>query len=139
MWLVANGTPQWLGTIVSSAGALVNNATTSVPFNTNALGPLVTSTPNSPANYTNTLAGKMLLLQATAAGSVLPSTTASLVASVASPILALQSVQPPLVGTTPGPLLGLNERVQILMLPNFGWLQWLPTSGAGNLHVWELT
>lgn len=132
-----NGDPVYLGTIVST-GAVQNNASTVTPFSTPGLGG--TANPNTgPANLQGTLAGKTLLLQTTAAGSILSSNVASVVVNASpAPVLALQSVVPPLAGTSPGPLLSSAERVVLIMAPLNGWLQWLPTSGAGNLHVWEL-
>ncbi len=127
-----NGTPSYLGAIVSVGGEVVNNATTATPFNQTALGPN-----NQPPNLTNTLAGKMLLLQTSAAGSILFSQGAGL-SGAPYPIIALQSVVPPANGTQPGVLIGSGERVIVLVLPTMGWLQWLPTSGAGNIFVWEL-
>lgn len=126
-----NGSPVWLGAIVSAAGALTTNASTATPFfNTPLSGN--TTTPNFPPNLQNTLAGKVLLLQATAAGSVLP------LDNTIPITLALQTVLPPLNGTSPGPSLAASERVVVIMAPWHGLLQWLPTSGAGNLLVWEL-
>lgn len=122
-----NGAPVFLGALVS-AGAAVNNLTTANPFNSAALGP--SSIPGFPMNYSGTLAGKMLLLQTTAAGLMLP--------SVSSAISIAAQTSPPASNTQPGVLLGANERVIILMMPNMGWLQWLPSTGAANLFVWEL-
>lgn len=110
-----NGDPLFLGVLVST-GAAVDNSTTATPF--------------------STLAGKTLLLQTTAAGSI--RTSAAPLSASGTTILALQSVVPPVVGTEPGPVLISGERVELIMLPLNGWLQWLPTSGAGNLFVWEL-
>lgn len=131
--LLTNGSPIFLGALVST-GALVNNVTTADPFNHLPVGPA--GSPGSPLNLANTLAGKTLLLQPTAAGSILPSASNS----VASPTLRLaqQTVLPPLVNTTPGPKLATDERVIVIMLPTEGWLQWLPVSGSANLLVWEL-
>lgn len=133
--LAPNGSPQYLGTIVST-GAALNNATTATPFSQTPLGP---ATPTTRANLTGTLAGKTLLIQATVAGVILPATNALVGANQTTPaLLALQSVQPPLQGTSPGPALALNERVIVTMRPDEGWLQWMPLAGAGNLLVWEL-
>lgn len=133
-----NGSPLYLGIIVST-GAATNNATTATPFNQTPLGPAATSnTSTNPANYTNTLAGKMLLVQTTAAGLILPSAASSMSITTTSNIIALQSVVPPLVGTIPGVALISGERVIVTMMPTEGWLQWLPLSGSGNLLVWEL-
>lgn len=135
MFIQTNGSPLYLGTLVST-GSAVNNATTATPFCTTALGPSVSGGPVT--NYTNTLAGKLLLLQTTAAGLIMPSSTASMTPGPNNTIIALQTVQPPAAGTSPGVALTLGERVIVLMLPNEGWLQWLPVSGSANLLVWEL-
>lgn len=139
MFLQTNGSPIYLGTIVST-GAVQNNATTATPFSQTPLGPAATSsTSASPANYTNTLAGKLLLLQTSAAGLIQTATNSSVVANTATPsLVALQSVVPPLAGTAPGVSLTSGERVIVLMMPTEGWLQWIPLSGSANLHVWEL-
>jgi hypothetical protein len=123
--LAINGTPAFLGILVS-AGAVINNATTAVPFNDGAA-----------AGRTTTLAGKVLLLQPTAAGVFMPSSSALI--GGAGFTLALQSVVPPLANTIPGVSLAAGERVVVTMGANQGWLQWLPLAGAANLFVWELT
>lgn len=126
-----DGAPIYLGALVST-GTAVNNNTTAVPFFNVALGPVLSPpVPGYAPNYTNTLAGKMLLMQTTAAGVMLPSSTATVT-------LANQN-QPVTVGTVPGILLGANERVIILMQSAMGWLQWLPSTGSANLLVWELS
>jgi hypothetical protein len=116
-----NGTPVFLGALVS-AGTAVNNLTTATPFAATRLGP---------DNFINTLAGKMLLLQPTANGFILPAGSTAIT-------LANQTV-PPAAGMSPGLLIGTGERVQLLMFPNYGWLQWMSQAGAGNLLVWELS
>lgn len=123
-----NGAPIFLGVLVST-GTAVNNLTTATPFNQVGLGP--TASVASPANFSNTLAGKMLLLQPTANGQILPS--ASNIVTIAQ-----QSVVPVLSGTQAGVLIGSGERVELLMTSTMGWLQWLPQSGSGNCFVWEL-
>ncbi len=136
--LVTNGSPIFLGALVST-GAAVNNLTTANPFNSAALNPAVTpAVPGFAPNFTNTLAGKTLLLQSTAAGLILPSTGPSMVpVANVTLVIALQSVLPPVAGTAPGVALVSGERVELIMLPNEGWLQWLPLV-SGNLLVWEL-
>lgn len=136
-----NGSPVYLGSLVST-GAAVNNATTATPFNGTPLGAVAAPVPGlsvAPGNFTNTLAGKTLLLQATAAGLILPSTSASMaIVPNSSAIIALQSVVPPALGTVPGVSLSAGERVTLILLPTEAWLQWLPVSGSANCHVWEL-
>jgi len=114
--LNCNGSPQYLGTLVSS-GTRVNNSTTTKPFN---------ATPLGPGNFIGTLAGKTLLLQPTATGLLLPADTAALTVEQQS-------------GTTaPGVSVAAGERVIVIMLPTQGFLQWLPVTGSANLLVWEL-
>ncbi len=126
-----NGSPQFLGIIVS-ASAATNNATTATPFANTPRGAL---TPGAVplTNLAGTLAGKMLLVQTTSIGQILASTSATVT-------LVSQSTTPSFIPPValPGPALALGERVIILMQPTEGWLQWLPTGGAGNLLVWEL-
>lgn len=129
LFLFLNGCPVSLGVIVST-GAAVNNASTAVPFNSNPLGPN-TNPSVGPKNFTNTLAGKTILIQATAQGVILPST---------SPIVTIAGQVAPIVaGTSPGILIGALERVIMIMLPDMGWLQWLPDGAAtANCFIWEL-
>lgn len=122
-----NGCPNYLGTIVSS-GAGVSNLTTSVPFLGTPLQPAPTSTGGQ--NMVGSLAGKVLLLQASAAGYILPSD--SNVVNIAN-----QNVPVP-QGFEPGVSIPANTAVIVIMNSMYGWLQWLPVSGAGNLTVWEL-
>lgn len=134
-----NGSPVYLGMLVST-GSAVNNATTTTAFNSPPLGP--SASDSGPINYTNTLAGKTLLLQTSAAGLILPSSFANMVIGATpggvQPIIALQAVVPPAAGTVPGVALTSGERVVIIMGPSNGWLQWLPVSGSANCLVWEL-
>lgn len=131
-WL--NGDPLYLGTLVST-GAAVNNATTATPF---ANSPLQADPTKGPLNLTGTLAGKVLLLQTTAAGLIKTSNSASMAITTDSAIIALQSVVPALAGTAPGVALTSGERVILIQMPLNGWLQWLPVSGSANCLVWEL-
>ncbi len=133
---VTNGDPLYLGTLVST-GAAVNNATTATPFSNTPVGPTATSVP---ANLSGTLAGKTLLLQTSAAGLILTSDNPNMtVGSVAGQkIVALQSVIPAVAGTAPGVSLVSGERVELIMMPLNGWLQWIPLTGSANCHVWEL-
>ena len=130
-----NGSPYFLGVLVST-GAAVNNATTAIPFNFAGRGP--SGSVASPLNLDGTLAGKTLLLQTSAAGLILPSDSNSMAITAASKIIALQSVIPVLPGTNPGVALISGERVELIMMPYDGWLQWLPVSGSANCFVWEL-
>jgi hypothetical protein len=135
--LNVNGSPVYLGVIVST-GAAVDNNTTAIPFFNVPLGPSAAA-----PNYTNTLAGKTLLLQASAAGFILPARTTSatpgtpLAASAALNLVALQATIPVAANTSPGIALAAGERVYVTQMAFEGWLQWLPLSGSGNLFVWE--
>lgn len=141
MWLQTNGSPIYLGSLVST-GTAVNNATTATPFLFTPQGPFNPATPGSsatPANFAGTLAGRLLLLQASASGLMQTATNASMVSGQATPFLvAQQTVMPPAAGTAPGNIVASGSPVLVLMLPNEGWLQWLPVSGSANLHVWEM-
>lgn len=132
-----NGDPIFLGMLVST-GAAVNNATTANPFNAAGRGPA--GSVASPLNMDGTLAGKTLLLQTTAAGLIKTSDNANMLVNAVpgQKIIALQSVVPPLAGTEPGVALTSGERVELIMMPLNGWLQWLPLSGSANCLVWEL-
>lgn len=134
-----NGSPQYLGMIVST-GAVQNNFTTATAFNSGQRGPTNIPVTTPPSDLAGTLAGKLLLLQPSAAGVFMPSTNANIVINAVPGqlIVALQTVVPPVAGTAPGPSLAAGERVVTTMLPGEGWLQWLPLTGSANLLVWEL-
>lgn len=133
-----NGSVTFLGVIVST-GAVQNNASTAQAFSTTPLGPIGSDA--SPQNLAGTLAGKVLLLQASAAGFILPSAFSNLavngVPGGVQKIAALQATIPVATGTAPGVALAAGERVVVTMGTGEGWLQWLPLSGAANLFVWE--
>ena len=119
-----NGTPVFLGAIASTGTAL-NNSNTATPFNSPA--------PGTQGGLNGTLAGRVLLIQSTTVGFVLPSTSA-----VPALLVAIQTI-PPVGGTAPGVILAANTPQIILMSSNCGWLQYIPTgAAAGNLLVWEL-
>ncbi len=122
--MLLNGKPIFLGVIVSP-GTAVNNATTATPFNAAATA---TAT---------TLAGKVLLIQPTAAGHVLSSESA--VIGAPSFTVATFATVPPAAGTVPGVKLQAEERIPFVMQSNEGWLQFIPSSGSANLFVWELS
>lgn len=129
-----NGAPLYLGAIVST-GAAQNNETTATKFYTTSITP-----GGLPLVLSNTLAGKVLLLQPTAAGLIMTSASPNMTINgvPGQLIIAQQSVLPPVAGTAPGVALASGERVVVTMLPTEGWLQWLPLSGSANLLVWEL-
>lgn len=127
-----NGAPVFLGVLVST-GTAVNNATTATPFNYQA-------TPQPPLGASalgGTLAGKVLLIQPTAAGLIYTSTVAGIGPNFTT--VAQQSVVPPVQNTVPGFLLNTAAVGSIIIMPgNMGWLQWLPVTGSANLFVYEL-
>jgi hypothetical protein len=119
-----NGVPTELGVLVSSGVTVaVNNATTANPFN---------AAVTCPGTMQGTLAGKTILLQPSSAGFVAVGLTPALT-------IANQSVVPAAFGTVHGVALAAGEKAIILMRPDVGWIQWIPSGGAGNLFVWELT
>jgi hypothetical protein len=120
-----DGAPSYLGCLVSS-GSVVDNGSTANKFNYIQPG-------NSLAG---TLAGKVLMFQADAAGYLLPSALALGPVGVVTLVAQSSTVVP---GTTAcGPSVLAAERVLIIMQPTTGWVQWLPSSGSGNCYVWEL-
>lgn len=131
-----NGDPIFLGALVST-GAAVNNLTTATPFNQTAAQGDVTK---GALNMNGTLAGKTLLLQTSAAGLIMTASNPSMVINgvPGANVIAQQTVLPPVAGTAPGVSLASGERVELIMMPLDGWLQWLPVSGSANCLVWEL-
>lgn len=115
-----NGCPVFLGTLVST-GAAVNNLTTATPFSS-----AVSGVAPGTLNWASTLAGKMLLLQSTSAGFLLPS---------GSNVVTITNQS----GIQPGVLVASGAAQIILMRSDFGWMQWLSSGGSGNLLVWELS
>lgn len=116
-----NGSPKYLGKLVST-GSAVDNYSTATPF---------LATPRGPTNLLDTLAGRSLLLQSTGDGYVLPSDL-----NPANP--GYIPITASLTGANPGVFISNKERVQALMLPTEGWLMWIPDSGSANLLIWEL-
>lgn len=120
-----NGSPTFLGALVST-GAAINNANTANPFNATAGGPNLT------------LAGKTLLIQASAIGFVLAGATATATIPPV-PLVATQTTLPPVLGTAPGVQVPANTAQIIVMRQDQGFLQFIPSTGSANLLVWELT
>jgi hypothetical protein len=119
-----NGIPSYLGALVSSGVTVaVTNATTALPF---------ASAVTNPGTMQGTLAGKTLLLQPSSNGFVLTGTGPM-------PTIANQTTVPPAPGSVIGVAVLSGEKSIILMRPDVGWLQWIPSGGAGNLFVWELS
>ncbi len=121
-----DGAPSYLGCLVST-GSVVDNFTTANKFNSAA---------NSANSLAGTLAGKVLMFQASAAGYLLPSALALGSVGVVTLVAQSNTVVP---GTTAcGPSVLAAERVLIIMQPTTGWIQWLPSSGSADCYVWEL-
>lgn len=120
-----SGMPVFLGVITSTAAVAANNATTAKPFLFER---------KSPQSLTGTLAGRILLLQPTAPGLILPSDDSSGFSIVQQ--TAPSNLVPPLA--LPGVLIGTNERVEITMGQSTGWLQFLAVTGDASLLVWEM-
>ena len=131
-----NGRMNYLGVIVS-AGTAIDNSTTANPFAYVPRGAPATAGVDVPANYANTLAGRTLLVMASAAGHILASSAP--LTTVGTPTVAAIATVPPAVGTIPGPKVQAEERVPFIMSATDGWLQFIPTTGSANLWVWELT
>lgn len=120
-----SGQPNFLGVLLSTAAAAVNNTTTAVPFNV--------PSPIPSKGFAGSLAGKVLLLQPNGAGYLLPGETAAvnIVAQGTAP-----SIVAPL--SLPGVYVGANERVEVTMGPSTPCLQWKGV-GTASLFVWEMT
>lgn len=124
-----NGDPRSFLGVIQSTGSATNNATTTTPFNTGTAAVAAASLNLGPRSMAGTLAGKVLLMVPTGPGYV---------QSAGSSALTISSLTLPLaIGAVPGVPLASNERFIMTMLPDSGWLQWLPFASA-NLWVWEL-
>lgn len=118
-----NGVQTYLGVLTSGTGAAVSNVTTAVPF---------LFAPKSPQLLENTLAGRTLLIQPTAACFIITSATPTPL------VVATQTTIPPAVGTVPGVAFAAGEKGIILMRPDVGWIQAVGAA-AFSVFVWELT
>lgn len=122
------GMPVFLGVITSTAAAPANNSTTAVKFN------VLSAAPNT--GYQGSLAGKVLLLQPTAAGLILP--TPSTTPTTAPAVIVQQATAPNPPAAIPGILIGINERVEITMSQTTAYLDFVAVTGTASLLVWEL-
>lgn len=127
-----NGRMTLLGVIVSTGAAADNSSAASVTA-TGLVGGFFKTADGG--NLVGTLAGRVLLLEPTAAGSVLAA-TAPLGTSGQVTVTGLSL---PTATTQPGPKLQAEERIPFIMGAQDGWLQWLPAAGSANLFVWSLT
>lgn len=116
--------------VLTSAGTAVNNVTTALPF---AKGNI-----NGAGQYElqGSMAGRVYLVQATAAGFLLASDS-PLVGSPSYWTVATQASIPPAANTYPGVPLNAGDVRLIIMAPSTGWLQWIATT-TGSLVCTEL-
>ena len=80
-----SGEPRFLGVITSTAAVAANNSTTAVPFNIKAVG----------VGFAGSLAGKVLLVQPTAIGLILPNPSQAVGSAPA--VIAQQTAPPSMV------------------------------------------
>lgn len=132
--LLLNGSPQPLG-VLTSTGTAVNNVTTATAFATGLQpdGSFVASVKNS---KTSSLAGRVLLVSATAAGFLLPSASASMLSP--NTRVATTDTIPPAAETFPGVPIAAGEVKSLIMQSTEGWLQFISSSGTASLVVWEM-
>jgi len=133
--MLLNGSPQVTG-ILTSTGSAVNNVTTATPFLT-GLQPDGSYNASVKNGVTASLAGRVLLIHAVAAGYLLPSSS-PLVGSPTATTVATTGTIPPAANTFPGVPISAGDVRELIMQPNEGWLQWISSSGTASLVVWEL-
>lgn len=118
--------------VITSTGAAVNNVTTATPFATGALQADTVS-----RALLGSLAGRVLLVHAVAAGFLMPSNTPKIGTPDVMTVAGTATV-PPAAATFPGVPLIAGEVKSLIMLSTHGWLQWISSSGTASLVVWEL-
>jgi hypothetical protein len=118
--------------ILTSTGAAVNNVTTATPFATGAL-----QTDGVSRALSGSMAGRVYLVQAVAAGSLMASDSPK-VGTGDYWTVALNTVVPPVAGTFPGVPLNAGDVRLLIMGPTTGWLQWISSSGTASLVCTEL-
>lgn len=128
--LLLNGSPQPCG-ILTSTGTAVNNTTTATTFKTGV------DPTGAFSVLKDSLAGRVLLVYATAAGFLLPSTTATIGVPTVTTV-ATSSTIPPAANTFPGVPIAAGEVKSLIMLPTEGWLQFISSSGTASLIVLEM-
>lgn len=132
-----NGRMTLLGVIRSTGAAVDNSSATSLNAVGGTGGFYATVQQGAvPTNFALTLAGRVLLLQASAAGSVLAATAPI---GTGTQVTVTNSTVMPTATTQPGPKLQAEERVPFIMGAEDGWLQFIPVTGSADLLVWELT
>lgn len=132
-----NGSMTFLGELVSTGAAVDNSSSGSLNAQGVAGGffTIVLPTNGAPINWGLTLAGRVLVVQATAAGSIMRGG-----APVGTPQQAtVTGLVAPTPTTQPGMKIQAEERVPFIMNSQDGWLQFIPTTGSANLFIWELT
>lgn len=118
--------------ILTSTGTAVNNVTTATPFAVGAL-----QADGVSRALLGSLAGRVLLVSATAAGFLLASQS-PVIGQQSQWTVATQTTIPPVAGTFPGVNMAANDVREITMLSTTGWLQWISATGTASLIVWEL-
>jgi hypothetical protein len=117
--------------VLTSTGTAVNNVTTATPFATGQLDN------NSQRALIGSMAGRVYLVNAVAAGSLMASDSPN-VGVNSYWTVALNTTIPPVANTFPGvPLVAGDVRI-LIMAPTTGWLQWISTSGTASLVCTEL-
>ncbi len=124
------GQPVFLGVLTSTAAAPVNNATTAVPFNVKS--------PLPGKNWQGSLAGRVLLLQPTAAGLILPNPSTAVAPALPMPVIVQQATAPNPPVAIPGVLIAQGERVEVTMAQDCAYLDFVAVTGTASLLVWEM-
>lgn len=117
--------------VLTSTGAAVNNVSTATAFATGALNATGTR------QLMGSMAGRVYLVQAIAAGFLMPSDSPK----VGAPdywTVATQTTIPPTAATFPGVPLGAGDVRILVMQQTTGWLQWISSSGTASLVCTEL-
>lgn len=115
--------------ILTSAGAVpVNNLTTALPFGVSPVGADGVTRP-----LLGSMAGRVYLVHATAAGVLMPSESPLINDPRYWTVSAVATA--PTATTWPGVPMAAGDVRELVMLQSQGWLQWL---GAGSLLCWEL-
>jgi hypothetical protein len=117
--------------VLTSTGAAVNNISTATAFATGALDQ------NTNRTLMGSMAGRVYLVNAVAAGSLMPSDS-PLVNDPRYWTVALNTTIPPVTNTFPGVPLSAGDVRILVMGPTTGWLQWISATGTASLVCTEL-
>lgn len=120
---VLNGAQNEGGVLVST-GTVVNNATTANPF--------LTGLVNGVSVQGQFMGGRTFAVQPSVDGFWLTSASAI-------PSMINQTTIPAPQGQQHGIFISAKAINIVIMRPDVGFIQWLPSTGSGNLFVWELT